>query len=946
MAEAAAPPTPQTSAPPRAKPGRARTTAVIADRRLRRVLYLAFAVVALAFLAHGWNAMRLQDLGDADQAIVDRAGNHAAQAQEIGRLAASIAADAAERRGNAQALRGLLATQATQARELDALLAGRPALVGDPAAGVGPALLGWQQARERLWRRSGALLAQADAGEGAELLPALRAVQAEVAPARAAAQQLSARLQQAAEGRRADQRRAMGLGLLALIGLLLLLGVVVVESTARAVGRQAARLRDQAGELQRMALVAEHTAALVLVTDRDDRLLWANEAFTRVAGWSVAEAAGRQPAQLLASPHADADVLARVHRALLDGRGGRFEWLHRARDGRDLWLDVDIRPLHDAGGRLAGFVRVATDVTSRVQQQGKLQALWKGLPAGVVVQSADGAFVEVNRAAEKLLGLSLAELQGCGPDAPGLQPVREDGSDYPLAECPPLRTLAGGRPLRNETVGLRMPQGGLRWLLVNTEPLFDVQGQVSGVVSCFSDITESRVLNERLSSSARTDALTRLPNRAVVMERLQHALDHARRHPGYGFAVLFMDFDRFKQTNDTLGHGAGDELLRQVAERLLLALRPGDAVARVEGEAHVAARIGGDEFVVVLDGVHDAQTVGAIADRLLQDLAEPYLLGSTPVQSSASLGIVLSSGGDATAEEVLRNADTAMYEAKRAGRARWVMFDDSMHERLVRALALETDLRRALKDGELFVIYQPVVDLRERRPLGVEALVRWRHPTRGLVPPAEFIGIAEEAGLIDAVGSHVLHTACRAFARWRVELGALAPRHLAVNLSRAQLKRGDLVPELRELLQETGVRPEQLQLEITESLAAQDDQILATLRELKKLGVMLALDDFGTGYSSLACLHQMPVDTVKIDRSFVRHAETVEYHRVLIEATIRVARALGMTTVAEGIETEGQASLMLALACDRGQGFLYARPLEATDYEAWVRQAPVATAPV
>ena len=359
----------------------------------------------------------------------------------------------------------------------------------------------------------------------------------------------------------------------------------------------------------------------------------------------------------------------------------------------------------------------------------------------------------------------------------------------------------------------------------------------------------------------------------------------------------------------------------------------------------MAARIGGDEFVVVLEGVHDAQTVGVIADRLLADLSEPYLLGSTPVQSGVSLGVVLARGGEGTADEVLRNADTAMYEAKRAGRGRWVMFDDSMHERVVRALAVENDLRRALKADELFVIYQPVVDLATRASVGVEALVRWRHPVRGLVPPVEFIGIAEESGLIDAVGSFVLRTACLHFVRWHGELGALAPRHLAVNLSRAQLKRGDLVHEVRDLLQETAMRPEQLQLEITESLAAQDEQVQATLRGLKALGVKLALDDFGTGYSSLACLHQMPVDTVKVDRSFVRHAETVEYHRVLIEATIRVARALGMTTVAEGIETEGQAALMLALECDRGQGFLYARPLEAADYEAWVRQARAAAMP-
>jgi diguanylate cyclase (GGDEF)-like protein len=459
-------------------------------------------------------------------------------------------------------------------------------------------------------------------------------------------------------------------------------------------------------------------------------------------------------------------------------------------------------------------------------------------------------------------------------------------------------------------------------------------------------VTERRQLQQELRRHACTDTLTQLPNRATVMERISKALAHAARHPGYGFAVLFMDFDRFKLVNDTLGHAAGDELLRQVARRLQHAMRPGDTLARLDGdgapEQEVAARLGGDEFVVVLEGMTDAASVATVAQRVLEDLSEPYTVGHTPVQSSVSIGVVLVQGraGEAgpSAEDVLRNADIAMYEAKRAGRGRWVLFDDSMHERAVRQLAMETELRRALRDDELFVVYQPVIDLAHRGLAGVEALVRWRHPERGLVPPGEFVPVAEECGLIDELGSLVLHKACRQFVQWRSTLGALAPATLAVNFSRAQLKRADVAEELQLVLVDTGMQPEWLQIEVTESLAAQDERVQATLRQIKALGVKLALDDFGTGYSSLACLHQLPVDTVKVDRSFVQHAQTVEYHRVLIEATIRVARTLGMSTVAEGIETEGQAALMRELACDRGQGFLFSRPLEAAALEAWARQ--------
>ncbi|HRD99319.1 MAG TPA: EAL domain-containing protein, partial [Rubrivivax sp.] len=804
----------------------------------------------------------------------------------------------------------------------------------EAAAALAPALAQWQAQRDAMLQRTQALLRPGglDGEDGLRL----QTLHAEVSTAQAAAQHLQGRLQAVVQSRQEAMRRESQWSLAGLLVLLGLASIAVVEPSARAAGQRMRHLADRAAEMQRLALVAERTTAIVMITDAEDRVQWVNAAFERVTGWKPHEAMGSQVHVLLQHPREDAAVRHNLLQALAHGQGLNYEWLRRRRDGRDIWLNVDLRPVQDEAGNLTGFVRVATDVTARMQQQGKLQALWAALPAGVVVQSEAGAIVDGNRAAERLLGLSLAQMQDMDSMDGRWRAVREDGSDYPISEQPAMRTLRSGEPLFNQTVGVHTPQGQLRWLLVNTEPQRDLQGGVCGVITCFTDITESRLLQQQLRANARTDTLTQLPNRSVVMERLQRAISHARRHAGYGFAILFMDFDRFKQVNDTLGHAAGDELLRQIAERLQHALRPGDTVVRMDLHSHVAARIGGDEFVVVLDGVVDAPAVSAIADRLLADLSQPYVLGTSPVQSTASIGVVVyradasdtlaaAEAGpghlEALAETLLRNADVAMYEAKRAGRGRWVQFDDSMHERVVRATAMENDLRRALQDDDLFVVYQPVVDLQSRRMVGVEALVRWMHPERGMVPPGDFIGLAEECGLIDAVGEAVLRKACRQFVHWQQVLGALAPRQLAVNLSRAQLKRPALVDDLRAILAETRMPVENLQLEVTESLAAQDERVQATLRELKNLGAKLALDDFGTGYSSLACLHLMPVDTVKVDRSFVRHAETVEYHRVLIEATIRVARTLGMTTVAEGIETDGQAALMQALDCDRGQGF-------------------------
>ena len=935
--------------------GRAMPEGHAGHRRVRVAMYAAFAVLAVAMVVLGLSALRLDALRSADVEILDGASSQRAFAQQVGRVAALIglAEGDVERERQMLLLQTLLGQSALDALKVEQQLNAQMQHSVRTRHFVAAPLERWQAERETLWYRANALLLSAEIGGGDGLRQRVAAVHAAVDPATVAAQRLSEALRQAAEQRADSLARSVRWSIAGMLTLLGLLGLLVVEPTARAVRRHGRRLREQAAELQRLALVAEHTTALVLITDAQDRITWVNSAFVRSTGWSLAEAAGSHPGELLVHGQADEAVLARVQQAVREGQGARQEWLHRTRDGRELWLDVDLRPLQDEAGVVTGFVRVCSDISSRVQQQAKLRTLWAAMPAGVMVVGPDGQVIEANREAERMLNVPAGHLQGVNLADASRRLVRGDGSIYPVVELPALRTLADGVALHNETLGVPMPDGGTRWLLVNTQPQRDANHQIMGAVVCFSDISESRALQDRLRATARTDALTRLPNRAVVMERLQHSIGHARRNPGYGFAVLFMDFDRFKQINDTLGHGAGDELLRQIAQRLVRALRPGDAVARlgqgsdVGAGAPMAARLGGDEFVVVLDGVSDVERVSAIAHRLLADLSECYTLEHTPVQSSVSIGVVLCAdlqrhGGDevdaeAVAEDVLRNADTAMYEAKRSGRGRWVLFDDSMHERVVRALEVEGDLRRALKEDELFVVYQPVVDLESRRLYGVEALVRWRHPQRGLVPPVDFISIAEGCGLIDALGGYVLETACRQFMQWQQQLGDAAPRQLAVNMSRAQLQRSALVDDVRAVLQTHGMPPGQLQLEVTESLAAQDERVQATLGELKALGVRLALDDFGTGYSSLACLHQMPVDTVKVDRSFVKHAETLEYHRVLIEATIRVARTMGMTTVAEGIETEGQAELMRTLTCDRGQGYLFSPPLTADELATWAR---------
>jgi diguanylate cyclase (GGDEF)-like protein len=414
--------------------------------------------------------------------------------------------------------------------------------------------------------------------------------------------------------------------------------------------------------------------------------------------------------------------------------------------------------------------------------------------------------------------------------------------------------------------------------------------------------------------------------------------------------VLFINCDRFRQINDALGHAAGDEVLGLIADRLRAALRRRRAIGDGDTPDVLAARLGGDEFVVLLGDLHSPQDAHVVAQRLVDTLGKPYAVRGQQLRSTVSIGVVFSDQAEGDADVVLQDASIAMAEAKRAGGSRFVAFEPAMQQRAAQRSGLESDMRQGLAQGQFFVAYQPVVGLQGTggsidQAAGVEALVRWRHPQRGVVPPMAFIGVAEDCGLIGELGHFVLATACRDFVSWQTTLGHWAPRLLAVNLSRGQLTEPGFLVSVEQVLAESGMPPSQLQMEVTESLAAQDEAVRASLVALKALGLTLALDDFGTGYSSLASLHLLPVDTVKIDRSFVSEAVTSAHHRVLIEATVRVARSLQMSTVAEGIETAGQAAVARELGCDKGQGYLFSKPLLAAELALWLKKQTAAAEP-
>ena len=445
------------------------------------------------------------------------------------------------------------------------------------------------------------------------------------------------------------------------------------------------------------------------------------------------------------------------------------------------------------------------------------------------------------------------------------------------------------------------------------------------VVVAHEDITPRKIAEERLLHDAFHDALTDLPNRALFMDRLRRAILRTKRQAGYRFAVLFLDLDGFKVVNDSLGHATGDQLLIAIGRRLEQGMRRGDTLTR----------LGGDEFAILADDIDDLSDAIQLAERIRLDLKAPFNLGGHEVFAAFSVGIAMGAKDREKPEDLLRDADTAMYRAKAQGKERYVVFDQAMHTSVVERLRLETDLRRAIERGEFRVHYQPIVVLRTGRIAGFEALVRWDHPERGMIAPADFIPVAEETGLILPLGLWVLHDACRQLRAWQGGSAEHAALMMSVNLSSKQLVQPDLVEQIEQILQETGLAPESLKLEITESVIMEHPpSAVEVLRRLKDLGIRLSLDDFGTGYSSLSYLHRFPIDTLKVDRSFVNRLDVEDGDPVIVQTIVALAHNLGMQVVAEGVETEGQAERLKAMGCQFGQGYYFSPPLDARAADA------------
>jgi diguanylate cyclase (GGDEF)-like protein/PAS domain S-box-containing protein len=649
--------------------------------------------------------------------------------------------------------------------------------------------------------------------------------------------------------------------------------------------------------------------------DENVRFVYVNEAACRSLDFSREELLGKTP------PDIDPDItleacLDMMHSATAEP--GRFESRHRARDGRIFPVELTGVIFEQDGNKFA--LTTARDITERKRMEDKLAAserefrsLAENSPDTIARYGRDLRRLYINPAYAAQVGGSAGILLG---KMPAECPIYANAAEY---EARIDGVFASG----NET------EFELKWankdgqevcILLRLTPEFGKDGDVTSVLAVGRDITELSASRLKIHQMAFYDALTALPNRALFGDRLRQMLTEASRH-GQLAGVMMLDLDRFKTVNDTMGHPAGDKLLRETALRLSACVRAYDTVAR----------LGGDEFAVLLPEIRSGDDLGRVATKMLDALNQPFLLDGKEVFVSCSIGIALYPSDSTESDDLLKFADSAMYSAKRSGRNKFCFYSSELTESANERLMLESELRHAIERKELELYYQPKVRLEDGVLIGSEALLRWKHPQRGVVPPDKFIGIAEDSGLIVEVGEWVLREACR-FACERN--GTDRPLHkVAINLSARQFQTGDLVETVHGVLESTGCRPEWIELEITESLLLDEDsEVLEMLNAFRSLGISIAIDDFGTGYSALSYLTRFPIDTLKIDYSFIRGIITDRYSAELVKAIVTIAHCLEYQVVAEGVETEAQAAFLKTHGCEIAQGYLYGRPLPQQEF--------------
>jgi diguanylate cyclase (GGDEF)-like protein/PAS domain S-box-containing protein len=678
---------------------------------------------------------------------------------------------------------------------------------------------------------------------------------------------------------------------------------------------------------QREALlkqIFDTSSVAIFLVGKDGRIMQANKCMAEMFGWPQAALDGMAYADLVHP--SEREVAHQKMLALLDSQIQSVDVERRywRADQREFWGHLTGQRFVDANGDDRGLVGVIADISQRRQAEAELHIVATAFESqqGIAITDTQRVILRVNKAFTDITGYTAAEAVGQNPRM--LSSGRHDAAFYvAMWDSIARQGKWQGEIWNRHKNGDVFPE----WLTITA--VKNSAGQITHYVATFSDISDRKAAEEQIKRLAFFDPLTQLPNRRLLMDRLEQALASSTRYARKG-ALLFVDLDNFKTINDTLGHDKGDLLLQQVAQRLSHCTREGDTVAR----------LGGDEFVVMLENLGEnvleaATQAEAVGDKILAALNQPYPLAGDAQRSTPSIGITLFGDRPEGIDEPLKRADLAMYQAKAAGRNTLRFFDPQMQAVVSARAALETGLREAVTQQQFVLYYQPQV-VGKHAIVGAEALVRWLHPQRGLVPPAEFIGLAEDTGLIFALGHWVMETACTQLACWATQ-PSMADLTLAVNVSARQFHQHDFVQQVQAVLAQTGANPHRLKLELTESLLVTHvEDVIAKMTALKQLGVGFSLDDFGTGFSSLSYLKRLPLDQLKIDQGFVRDILLDANDAAISKMVVALADTLGLSVIAEGVETEAQRDFLAGQGCYAYQGYLCSRPLPLTDFEAFV----------
>jgi diguanylate cyclase (GGDEF)-like protein/PAS domain S-box-containing protein len=658
--------------------------------------------------------------------------------------------------------------------------------------------------------------------------------------------------------------------------------------------------------LQRLEKALDTMQVGVTITDAERRILYVNRAEAEMHGYSKEELFGEK-ASIFAPKRLHAKPIPPPQLKTICS--WQRESVNIRKDGSTYPVEILSDLVTDSQGEPIGIVSISRDITEKKEWEEALRTseeryalALRGANDGIWDWDLRSDRMVFSDRWKEMLGFEKHQISG--------DPVewfsRVHPEDVDRLQRDLDNHLAGlTEHFRNEHRMLHA-SGDYRWMLSRGLAVRAEGEGPSRIAGSQTDITDRKV----------HDPLTGLPNRALFLDRLEGALRRARRHRGT-LAVMFLDLDRFKLINDSLGHQAGDQLLTRVARTLESCLRPEDTVARM----------GGDEFTILLERVNEIDDVVAVADRIRRELGDPIRISDQDVFTSASIGITMSTTGREDPGELLRDADTAMYQAKARSAGRYQIFDSEMRQQAIKQLDLETDMRRALDNDEFRLFYQPIINLTSAEISGFEALIRWRHPTRGLLTPSDFIPTAEETGFILRIGRWVLREACKQLRLWHQEFPGTQSLKMSVNLSPKQFAHPKLIKQIREALDESGLSPNSLQIEITESAFINNvDDAIEMVNMLREMGIMVAIDDFGTGYSSLSFLDRFPIDILKIDRSFVSKIDLGEKQHELVETMIEMADKLGIEVVAEGVETQGQRQRLEDLSCAFMQGFSFSAP--------------------